>query len=475
MNGFGHQLRGVFWFDAYWIVFAVLLLLLAYLMWVRGLADESALATRHRPPPLRTPSEIARGHRLRVSVALGGFIIYNTNVLHIFRTRTENEKLTVRYEHDYRKYLNIPQPRITSVSYQADIYPEQPRHPLPRQVRLHQQDLAADRPSAGQRPGGRRSSTGSNSIVPPARRPRTVPVDLADLSLRSAARARRNRANSLSTSNMRTHGFQNERGSDRDRLQRQLSSAAIRFPSSATRKARNFPRTTRAASTNSSPSRACTISTTPPRAAITTSRTTPIGSPSTPPSAPARTRSPSRPANWSREWTEGGRRYFQYQTRGKVLNFSSVLSARYHVMRDRWNDVALEIYYQPGHEYNLAKMMKGMKKSLEYCTTNFSPYQNKTVRIIEFPRYAIFRAVLPGVDSVLREHRLHRARRSLERRGRRLSVLRHRSRSRASVVGAPGDRRECAGRHDDVGVAGAVHRPDGDEARVRSASTCGAF
>ncbi len=138
MNGFGHQLRGVFWFDAYWLVFAILLLLVSYLMWVRGLADDrrSRLVTARRRfgPWQKTLAASA----FAVLVALGAFIVYNTNYLHIFRTRTGNEKLAVRYEHDYRKYLNAPQPRITAVSYQADIYPEQPYHSLPRQVRLYQ-------------------------------------------------------------------------------------------------------------------------------------------------------------------------------------------------------------------------------------------------------------------------------------------------------------------------------------------------
>jgi aminopeptidase N len=79
-----------------------------------------------------------------------------------------------------------------------------------------------------------------------------------------------------------------------------------------------------------------------------------------------------------------------------VLNFFSVLSARYSVVRDHWNDVDLGIYYQPGHEYNLDKMMQGMKASLEYCSTNFSPYQNKTLRIMEFPRYSSFAQSFPA-------------------------------------------------------------------------------
>ena len=88
------------------------------------------------------------------------------------------------------------------------------------------------------------------------------------------------------------------------------------------------------------------------------------------------------PGELAREWSENGRHYFQYRTLKPVLNFFSVLSARYAVKRDKWNDVDLGIYYHPGHEYNLDKMMKGMKDALEYCTTNFSPYQNKTLRIV---------------------------------------------------------------------------------------------
>jgi aminopeptidase N len=95
-----------------------------------------------------------------------------------------------------------------------------------------------------------------------------------------------------------------------------------------------------------------------------------------------------------REWNDNGRRYFEYRTLGKVLDFFSILSARYQVKR--WNDVDLKIYYTPGHEYNLAEMMTGMKAALDYCTKNFSPYQNKTLRIVEFPRYASFAQSFPA-------------------------------------------------------------------------------
>src|SRR5262249_757584 len=102
------------------------------------------------------------------------------------------------------------------------------------------------------------------------------------------------------------------------------------------------------------------------------------------------------PGELMRQWSEGGRNYFEYRTREKILGFSSILSARYNVLRDRWKDVDLGIYYHPGHEYALERMRAGLKAALEYCTSNFGPYQNKTARILEFPRYATFAQSFPA-------------------------------------------------------------------------------
>jgi aminopeptidase N len=102
------------------------------------------------------------------------------------------------------------------------------------------------------------------------------------------------------------------------------------------------------------------------------------------------------PGYLQKEWTQSGRRYFQYKMDSKILDFFSVLSARYEVKRDRWNDVALEIYYHRGHEYDLDQMMKGMKAALDYCSSQFGPYQHRQVRIVEFPRYQTFAQSFPN-------------------------------------------------------------------------------
>ncbi len=55
--------------------------------------------------------------------------------------------------------------------------------------------------------------------------------------------------------------------------------------------------------------------------------------------------------------------------------------------KDKWNDIAIEVYYDPQHPYNVDRMIDSMKKSLAYYTKNFSPYQFRQVRILEFPNF----------------------------------------------------------------------------------------
>jgi ABC-2 type transport system permease protein len=102
------------------------------------------------------------------------------------------------------------------------------------------------------------------------------------------------------------------------------------------------------------------------------------------------------PGYLQKEWHEGSRRYFHYKMDRPILNFYAFMSARYEVLRDKWNDVNIEIYYHPGHTLNLQRMVKSIKNSFEYFTKNFSPYQFRQARILEFPRYQSFAQAFPN-------------------------------------------------------------------------------
>ena len=97
------------------------------------------------------------------------------------------------------------------------------------------------------------------------------------------------------------------------------------------------------------------------------------------------------PGYLKREWQENGRNYFEYDMGStNILDFHAYLSGRYSVRRQQYKGTNLEVYYTPGHEYDIDDMFESAKAGLDYFQTNFSPYQFQQFRIMEFPRYRSF-------------------------------------------------------------------------------------
>ena len=91
------------------------------------------------------------------------------------------------------------------------------------------------------------------------------------------------------------------------------------------------------------------------------------------------------PGYLQKRWQADGRSYFHYKMNSKIKDFFGFNSGRYEVLQENWNGLRLEIYYHKGHGYNLDRMLKGLKRGLAYSIANFSPYQHQQARIIEFP------------------------------------------------------------------------------------------
>jgi ABC-2 type transport system permease protein len=103
------------------------------------------------------------------------------------------------------------------------------------------------------------------------------------------------------------------------------------------------------------------------------------------------------PGYLEKEWEQDGRRCFAYSMGDtKILHFYSFLSARYErparpAQGRRHRDLLPE-----GPRVQPGRMVDSIKKSLDYFQANFSPYQHRQVRILEFPRYASFAQSFPN-------------------------------------------------------------------------------
>jgi aminopeptidase N len=92
----------------------------------------------------------------------------------------------------------------------------------------------------------------------------------------------------------------------------------------------------------------------------------------------------------------GNRKIARFRSETPIFNFFSVQAAKYAVRKDNWKDVKVEVYYHPAHAFNVDRFMKLAKESIAYYSTNFSPYQFKQFRIVEFPAYNNFAQAFPG-------------------------------------------------------------------------------
>jgi uncharacterized membrane protein YidH (DUF202 family) len=393
MNGYGHTVEPWGWYTLFWSGVAILLAVLSNLFWVRGMETGGRWRMRLARMRFRRPALAATLVAVGLVLGTGGFILYNTVELNEWKTDDEEERITVQYEKLYKRFESLPQPKITAVTLDVDIYPEE------RDLRIR----------------------GVYTLVNRTARP----IDQVHVDLLNTLRIRRME---LGVPARRTIADR-EKGYYAFRLARPLApgdSTELRFEvADVTRGFRDepafFPVVENGTFFNSmylpgigynaegeiDDEGARERHGLPPRP-----RVRPIDDPvGRARSFVARdadfirfaaTVSTSEdqtaiaPGRLAREWRRGGRRYFRYVMDAPMLNFYSFLSARYAVKRDRWNGVAIEVFHHPGHEYNVDRMIRAVKESLDYYTRWFGPYPHRQIRIVEFPRYGDFAQSFAG-------------------------------------------------------------------------------
>jgi aminopeptidase N len=105
---------------------------------------------------------------------------------------------------------------------------------------------------------------------------------------------------------------------------------------------------------------------------------------------------PVAPGNQISDVTANGRRTAHFMSPAPILNFFSMQSARYKVATREHNGLKLAVYYNPGHDWNVTRILNAMGMALDYYRAHFGPYQFNYARVIEFPGYASFAQAFAG-------------------------------------------------------------------------------
>ncbi|MEO7072334.1 MAG: M1 family aminopeptidase [Rhodanobacter sp.] len=387
MNGFGHFLRATLWFDFYWACCALVLLVLAALLWPRGTDRSWRERWREARSRMHAPAAMALGLGLVAFAASGAWIYYNTNIVNTYRSSTAKTLQQADYEKKYAKYKDLPQPRITAVQADVDIHPYQ----RTLQIRAHYTlvnktaapitqlhvnfnddftlkslTFAAHDTVSADKDLGYNIYALKTPLAPGASMDFAFTLEYAPQGFTNAPTGMflAHNGTFFNNSVLPQFGYQTQAQiTDReDRRKYGLPANVERMPKLGDQKARANTYISNDADWISFDT---TISTAPDQIAIA-------------------------PGTLQKEWTANGRRYFHYRMDQPMLNFFSFLSARYAVRRETYKGVDIAVYYNRAHDWNIARMIEGAKDSLDYYDANYTPYQFNQLRIVEFPNYASF-------------------------------------------------------------------------------------
>ncbi len=392
MNGWGHFLVRERWFELYWASAALVLLVLSLVFWPRGnnaeLGSRLQLARRN----LSQPVLLTFGAGVALFAGVGAILFYSLEVAGDYQTAFKRDARRAQYEERYAKFAGAAQPRITGTDVNVDIFPDSRRLLVKGAYQLQNKTAqavsnvfistpiqASIKLDLGQ--GARILSADpargfyivrlATPLAPGANAALAFEIGFEPKGILGMGSDTPVLANGTFFDNsvLPRIGYQRdlELDDERDRKRHGLAPRTRMFAADDPRGRANSLVATDAdwISFNA------VVSTSLDQIAIA-------------------------PGTLEKEWVAGKRRYFNYRMDKPILNFYAFQSARYEVRHDRWQDVTIDVYYHPGHEFNLERIIKGAKASLEYNARHFSPYQHKVLRIVEFPRYREFGQSFPN-------------------------------------------------------------------------------
>lgn len=379
-TGWGPNLSAYLWFSLYWSLFCLLLLFIMHLLWQRGIESGGRFRWRNIRSRLNAPVSFTATVCLFAFIGTGVFIYYNTNVLNEHLTRLDRERLSADYEKAYKQFEDLQFPDLVDFYTEVDLYPQtreahiEGRYTLQNNYETAISELHFTVPAY--------LTLRSLNVPDASLRLSDEQLGYYIYSLNSPMRP----GTSFDVSfviDWLTPGFVNDSPTTRllksgtffdntDAFPLPGYASELQLLDNNRRRRYDLPPVERAADIDDS-SRydkgfgsirmrskyEAIVSTSLDQIAVT-------------------------PGYLEREWEENGRRYFHYRMDQPIWPFVSFLSADYERKQGSWNGVNIEVYYK--HDYNVDRMIEASQKSLEYFSTNFSPYPYRQYRIFEFPR-----------------------------------------------------------------------------------------
>jgi len=392
MNGYGHFVPALFWSIAYWLAVTALLGVFSVALTRRG--SDDAWPARLRLASQRMP-QLLPAAILFFCLAAGSGVWYywNGHVLNEFQTAKMRRQVQADYERNFKKYENLPQPKIIDVDTRIEMYPERRSFegtgvfvlqnktagPISGIHITNQQqsvkEVSFDRPfhQVSQSPRALYTIYSlERPLLPGETMKMTFQVGYESRGFKDGNERAELAYNGMffDSSYFPTIGY--DRNVELDDPLRRKEEHLGPLEEMAPRGDPYYEDVNLFSAQSDWINYHAVVSTSKDQIAIS-------------------------PGYLQKTWDQNGRSYFEYSMGStKTADFFAYISGRYAVKRDKWKNVNLEIYYTPGHEFDLQDMLDSSKAGLEYYEKNFGPYQFQQYRIMEFPRYREFAQSFPN-------------------------------------------------------------------------------
>jgi len=390
--GAGSFWKGAAVFQFYWLCFAIILAVLAHLLWPRG----TDLALRNRLKRVPQAASVTAVAIIAVAAAAmaatGAYAYYNIKVLNRYQTSDEGEKLRADYERKYLKYEKLPQPSIDRVTLNVQLYPKQRlleatgRYDLINRTNapiaeIHVRQLEEDLQFQQLAVAGAHLASDDKKFGYRIFRFDTplMPGMMTSLTFKSRLWRRGFRAFGPATDVIENGTFANNYDFAPLIGMNRMSLLTDR----AKRRRQGLPPELRPAKLED----------------VSATNRNYIGSDWVKSDITLTTdadQTPIAPGSRVSDVTEGARRSAHFISSAPILNFFSIQSADYKIASERHNGLNLSVYYHAGHDWNVAKMLRAMATALDYYRAHFGPYQFDYARIVEFPGYSSFAQAFAG-------------------------------------------------------------------------------
>jgi hypothetical protein len=396
MNGYGHFVPAIFWSIVYWLSISAFLGVVSIALAARGSDDSWASRFRLAGRRARRLVPVAACFLL-VAIGSGCWFFYNAHVLNEYLNSKAQREIQARYERDFKKYENLPQPKIIAVDANIDIFPERRAFSGTGHFVLENKTPG---PISQIHILNREQSVANVHFDRPFHKASSSPRDLYTIYALEQPLAPGEKLNLNFNVGRTPHGFMD--GNERPELAYSGTFFDVGyFPAIGYDASFELTDPRRRREEHLGP-----VSELPHRG-------DPLGS---------RTNLFSQDADWisfrtvvstaddqialapgylQKDWHSNGRHYYEYDMGDvKIQDFFAYVSARYHVKQEVYQGVSgpvnIEVYSAPAHPYDVDDMIASSKAGLAYYEKNFSPFQFRQFRILEFPRYRLFAQSFPN-------------------------------------------------------------------------------